>query len=57
MDLVDSAKACMSLLSNSLIGVMQRVNMLTTATEGRIFIDQETGNVILVEPSGLGLTE
>ncbi|XP_026331578.1 cilia- and flagella-associated protein 206-like [Hyposmocoma kahamanoa] len=47
MDLTDSAKACLSMLSNSLIGVMQRVNMLTTAIEGYIFIDQETGNVVL----------
>lgn len=57
MDLIDAAKACLSLLSNSLIGVMQRVNMLTTAIEGQVFVDQENGNVILLVPSGIGLTE
>ncbi|XP_022827525.1 cilia- and flagella-associated protein 206-like [Spodoptera litura] len=47
LNLVDAGKACMSLLSNSLITVMQRVNKLTTAIEEAITIQEETGNIIV----------
>ncbi|KAF9820108.1 hypothetical protein SFRURICE_014187 [Spodoptera frugiperda] len=47
LNLVDAGKACMSLLSNSLITVMQRVNKLTTAIEDAIAIQEETGNIIV----------
>ncbi|KAF9415156.1 hypothetical protein HW555_007133 [Spodoptera exigua] len=47
LNLVDAGKACMSLLSNSLITIMQRVNKLTTAIEEAITIQDETGNVVV----------
>ncbi|KAJ8715798.1 hypothetical protein PYW07_010280 [Mythimna separata] len=46
-NLVDAAKACTVLLSNSLITVMQKVNTLTTAIEGVITLQDETGNVVI----------
>ncbi|KAJ8709882.1 hypothetical protein PYW08_009886 [Mythimna loreyi] len=46
-NLVDAAKACTVLLSNCLITVMQKVNTLTTAIEGVITLQDETGNVVL----------
>lgn len=56
-NLVDAGKACLTALSNSLIGVMQRVNSLTTAVADTITIQEETGNVIIDLPSNSELTE
>ncbi|XP_049880607.1 cilia- and flagella-associated protein 206-like isoform X2 [Pectinophora gossypiella] len=57
-DLVDAGKACLSSLSNSLISVMQRINMLTTAIEDRVKIQDETGNVYVsvLERAGLAMS-
>ncbi|XP_026316612.1 uncharacterized protein LOC113227803 isoform X2 [Hyposmocoma kahamanoa] len=57
MDLVDASKASLATLSNSLMGVMQRVNTLTTAIDDRIVIEDETGNIIVSIPKDSDLTE
>ncbi|CAG5020865.1 unnamed protein product [Parnassius apollo] len=44
-NLVDAGRACLSSLSNNLVVVMQRVNMLSTAIEDSVIIQNETGNV------------
>ncbi|CAH2059016.1 unnamed protein product, partial [Iphiclides podalirius] len=50
-NLVDAGKACMSTLSNTLMAVMQKVNSLTTAIDGSVVIQEETGNVCVnVDP-------
>ncbi|CAH2096727.1 unnamed protein product [Euphydryas editha] len=56
-NIVDAGKACLAALSNSLIGVMQRVNSLTTAVADTITIQEETGNIIIDIPNNSELTE
>ncbi|KAL4706937.1 hypothetical protein ACJJTC_005206 [Scirpophaga incertulas] len=53
--LVDAGKACVASLSSTLVAVMQRVNMLTTAIADTICIQDETGNVY-VEAGSSNLT-
>ncbi|KAM3957254.1 cilia- and flagella-associated protein 206 [Aphomia sociella] len=55
-NLVDAGKACLASLSNALIGVMQRVNTLTTAIEDTVLIQDETGNVVVEIKSNTDLT-
>ncbi|XP_059045554.1 cilia- and flagella-associated protein 206 isoform X2 [Achroia grisella] len=56
-NLVDAGKACLAALSNALIGVMQRVNTLTTAVEDTVSIQEETGNVVIDIKPNTDLTE
>ncbi|XP_048001594.1 cilia- and flagella-associated protein 206-like [Leguminivora glycinivorella] len=55
-NLVDAGKACLAALSNSLFGVMQRVNTLTAAIEDTAAVESETGNVMIKPPDNTELS-